>query len=565
MINQDTQELLKKMPTGIEGFDGITGGGLPCNRTSLVIGGPGTGKTVFALQMLVNGVRLDGEAGIFVTFEENSQQIIENAASFGWNLADLIKQSKLFIMDAHLSVDNVTCGKFDLVGLLAVLKAKANEIGAKRIVFDSLDVLLTLLNDPLTARQEIYRLHAWLAKDGPTGLITIRSESSDPLLSKHYGFMQFMADCVILLDHRLADHFSLREMVILKYRGSGFSENAFPLSIGPQGMDVINSCVEINSHEASSERLSSGVERLDAMLNGGFFCGSSILITGAPGTAKSTLGAAFAEAACRRKEKTLYVSFDEGCTEIIRNMTSIGIQLRPHIESGILKIYSVRTEAKSSQEHLARIKTLIVETKARCLVIDPVSAMAKAGGRIPALAMAKELLRTAKAEGITILLTSLMETTDPQLETTEIQISSIADTWIHVSFMSQNGERNRALTIVKSRGTGHSHQVRELILSAEGVTLQDVYTSKGEVLMGAMRWQKEHEEAIEKELSRAEIKRKQVQLKLAETNDLAQLEIIKCQLDAHRAELSVLATQTKALDAAWTDRKKDMGELRGAD
>lgn len=566
MVNPttDTQQSLKKLPTGIAGFDGITGGGLPRKRTSLVIGGPGTGKTIFALQMLVNGAR-QGEAGIFVAFEENSQQIIENAASFGWNLAELINQGLIFIMDAHLSADDITGGKFDLIGLLAVLQTKTEALGARRIVFDSLDVLLTLLNDPLAARQEIYRLHTWLAQKGPTGLITLRSEGSDPLLSKHYGFMQFMADCVIMLDHHLVDHFSLREMIIVKYRGSGFAENAFPLSIGSQGMEIISFGQETPTHEVSYERTSSGIERLDAMLNGGFFCGSSILITGAPGTTKSTLAAAFAEAACRRGEKTLYVSFDEGSNEIIRNMTSVNIQLRPHVESGILKIYSVRTEAKSSQEHLVMIKALALEMKARYLVIDPVSAMAKAGGRMPALAMAKELLRTSKAEGITLLLTSLMEVGDPLKENTEIQVSSIADTWIHVSFLPQSGERNRALTIVKSRGTGHSHQVRELILTDQGVTLQDVYTSKGEVLMGTMRWQKEQEEAFEKEISQAELNSRHVQLQLAEAKDLALIETAKCQLEAHRAELVVLENHKKVLEDAWIDRQKDVGGLRGAD
>jgi circadian clock protein KaiC len=229
---------LEKMPTGIEGFDEITSGGLPRKRTSLIIGGPGTGKTVFALQTLANGARRWGEPGIFVAFEENSRQLIANAASFVWDLATLEKEGKLFFLNAHLSADDVACGKFDLVGMLASLKAKVDEMGAKRIVFDALDVLLAFLNDPIAARHEIYRLHEWLAQEGPAGIITIRSEGLDPLHSQHYGFMQFMADCVVLLDHHLAEGVSLRELRVVKYRGTNFAENEFPLIISSQGIQV---------------------------------------------------------------------------------------------------------------------------------------------------------------------------------------------------------------------------------------------------------------------------------------------------------------------------------------
>ncbi len=291
---------LEKMPSGVEGFDEITGGGLPRNRTSLIIGGPGTGKTVFTLQTLANGARRWGEPGIFVAFEENSRQIIANAASFGWDLATLEKEGKLFFLDAHLSADNVQSGKFDLVGMLAGLKAKADEMGAKRIVFDAVDVLLALLNDPIAERRELYRLHDWLSQAGPTGIITLRIEGNDPLLSQHYGFMQFMADCVILLQHHMAERVSLRDLRVLKYRGSHFAENESPLVISPQGMQVTSFGLEEFEVEASAERVSSGVERLDTMLSGGYYRGSSVLITGAPGTAKSTLSAAFAQAACRK-------------------------------------------------------------------------------------------------------------------------------------------------------------------------------------------------------------------------------------------------------------------------
>ena len=556
---------LEKMPTGIEGFDEITGGGLPRNRTSLVVGGPGCGKTVFAMQTLVNSARLCNEPGIFVAFEENSRQLIANAASFGWDLQTLEQEGKLFFLDARLSTDDVQSGKFDLIGMLASLKVKADEMGAKRIVFDSLDVLLALLNDPVAERRELYRLHEWLSQAGPAGIITLRIEGGDPLLSQHYGFMQFMADCVVLLYHHMAERVSLRYLRVLKYRGSHFAENEFPLVISPQGMEITSFDLRDSVVVAQNERVSSGIARLDTMLGGGYYRGSSVLITGAPGTAKSTLSASFAEAACRRGEKTLYVSFDESAPEIVRNLSSVGLRLGPHVESGVLRIYSESSEEKSAQEHLTRIKKLIREQKPRCLVIDPLTAMVKAGGRIPALGMAKELLHSAKADGITIILTSLVEGGEYLVETSGIAISTISDTWIHLSFMAQSGERNRALTIVKSRGTRHSNQVRELILSDEGVTLTDVYTAGGEVLMGSLRWARIRSEALEKERTRMEIERKRIDLGLADAEMLARMETLKRQLEAQRAELALLIAQQKVQEEAWSVGQKDLGEMRDAD
>jgi circadian clock protein KaiC len=556
---------LEKMPTGIDGFDKISGGGLPRNRTSLVMGGPGCGKTVFAMQTLVNGARLWNEPGIFVAFEEPSRQTIANTASFGWDLPTLEKEGKLFFLNARLSANDVQSGNFDLIGMLASLKAKADEMGAKRIVFDSLDVLLGLLNDPIAERRELYRLHDWLSQAGPTGIITLRTEGGDPLLSQHYGFMHFMADCVVLLHHHIAERVSLRNLRVLKYRGSHFAENEFPLVIGPQGMDVTSFGPEETEVEAPTQRVSSGIERLDTMLSGGYYRGSSVLITGAPGTAKSTLSAAFAQAACLRGEKTLYVSFDENASEIVRNLSSVNICLAPHVESGILKIYSEGSAAKSAEEQLMRIKMLIREQKPRCLVIDPLTAMVKAGGRIAAMGMSKELLHSAKVDGITIILTSLVEGGESMLETSGVAISTISDTWIHLSFLVLGGERNRALTIVKSRGTRHSNQVRELILSNEGVTLTDVYTSGGEVLMGSLRWGKMRMEALEKERARTADERKRSELALSEAETLARLEVLKRQLEAQRAELALLATQQKMQEEEWKLKQKDLGEMRDAD
>lgn len=557
--------VLEKIPTGIEEFDGITGGGLPRNRTSLVIGGAGTGKTVFALQTLVNGVHRWGEPGIFVACEENSRQVIANAESFGWDLPTLERDGKLFFLDAHLSVDDTQSGKFDLVGMLASLKAKADEMGAKRIVFDSLDVLLTSLDDPIAERREIYRLRNWLSQDYLMGIVVIRIGESDPLLSQLYSFLQFTADCVVLLRHYVAERVSLRELRVVKYRGSNFAEGEFPLVIGPQGIEVFSFGPEDPGAEASTERLSSGIKRLDAMLNGGYYRGSCVLITGAPGTAKSTLGAVFAETACCRGEKTLYISFDERVSELVRNLSSVGIHLGPHLESGVLRIYAERVEGRSAEEHLAKIKALIRRQKTRCLVIDPLSAMIKAGGSIPALGVAKELLHSAKAEAVTTVFTSLKEESAPLIETPGVAISTIADTWLNLCFLAKGGERNRTLTIVKSRGSSHSNQVRELLLSDQGVTLEDVYTAGGEVLLGTMRWERERAEALDKERSRAETERRQRELKLSEEEMLGRMEVIKHQLESQREDLALLIAQQKDQNEDWQTWQKELLDLRGGD
>lgn len=556
---------IEKMSTGIEGFDEITGGGLPRNQTSLVIGGPGSGKTVFALQTLVNGARQSGEPGIFVAFEENTRQIIANTASFDWDLPALEKAGKVFFLEARLSADIVQSGQFDLAGMLAGLKAKADEMGARRIVFDSVDVLLMLLNNTIAERREIYRIRDWLSQSNLSGIITARIEGIDPLLSQHYSFMQFMADCVVLLHQRLADRVSLREMRVMKYRGSHFAEAMFPMVIGPQGIDVINFRAEEADAKVPAERVSSGVERLDLMLDGGYFRGSTVLITGTPGTAKSTLAAAFAEAACQRDERALYISFDEIASVMVRNLSSVGIHLGPHIESGLLRMYSAHTAAQSAQEHLLKIREMINVHKPRCLAIDPISAMVMAGGPASGLGFVEQLLHITHTEGITVLCTSVGMGNDPLTEESAAQISTVADTWMHVTFVGQQGERNRALTIIKSRGTKHSNQVRELILSDQGVTLADVYASGGEVLLGSMRWEKERAVELKAKLVLAEAELKRRNLELAETETLAGIETLKRGLEARRAELALLNVQQEAQLKRLKMEHQDMGALRGAD
>jgi len=554
---------LTKVPTGIRGFDELSHGGLPRNRTSLVMGGPGTGKTVFALQALVNAARELKQPGIFVAFEEGAGRIFANAATFGWRLPALAK-SALFFLDARLSPTVVQSGDFELSGMLAILEAKKQELGAAWIVFDGIDVLLALLQNPGAEMREIYRLRDWLAHNDLTAIITakIDGDSSSPT---NYGFMQFMVDCVIRLDRRLEETIPVRRLEITKYRGSDFAPGEFPLSFDAHGMEVAAPETAELPHEASTERVSTGFERLDSMLGGGLFRGSSTLITGAPGTSKTTLAGQFAESACRRGERTLFVSFDEGGERIRRNLTSVGIHLDAHVKSGLLRMYSGRTDVTNPEDHLIRIAALLREHQPRCMVIDPLSAIGKGGALSSARAIGNRLIYKVRDHEITAVITSLVDSDDPQAETTDLQIPTIADTWIHLSYLVRGGERNRALTIIKSRGTQHSNQVRELVLSAAGPALADVYSSGGEVLMGTLRWEKEAEESARKLQRHAEFSNKRRELEFAEADIAARITALQVDLDRQRAELALYTRDAEARHTSSGEWKNELRRMRSAD
>jgi circadian clock protein KaiC len=562
--NKGTPQHLPKIATGIRGFDELSHGGLPRNRISLLKGGPGSGKTVFALQSLVNAARLRQEAGIFVAFEERPQQIIANVAGFKWDLPALLKK-QFFFMDANLSPDVVQSGEFDLRGLLAMLKAKKEEIGARWIVFDGIDVLLTLLQNPKSEIREIYRIRDWLAENEVDAAIFTAKIDGRGSEIANYGFLQFMVDCVIEFDSRLECGVAMHRIQVTKYRGSPFAKGEFPVSFGAGGMEIAGPEPTEIQQVASGERVSAGFERLDTMLGGGLFRGSSTLITGVPGTSKTTLSGKFAEAACRRGERTLFVSFDEGADRIVRNLTSVGIQLRPHLRSGVLRMYSGRTESIAAEDHLVKLKALIGEHRPLCMVIDPLSAIAKAGGLAAARSVANRFIYMAKEQKITVVVTAINEGDQPETEATDLQISTIADTWIHLSYLIRGGERNRALTIIKSRGTFHSNQVRELILSDAGPMLADVYTAGGEVLMGTLRWEKEDEERAKMVQRRSELDHKRVSLEVAEADTRARIKVLEHDLERQRVELATYFVDDQARMVSSSDREKSLRRIRSAD
>lgn len=557
-----------KAPSGIAGFDEITDGGLPRGRTTLLVGGPGSGKTIFALQFLVHGAQDCKEPGIFVAFEETAQRIVTNATSFGWKLAQL-RQKKLFFMDAQLQPDLVQSGDFDLGGMLAALEAQTRVMGARRIVFDALDVVLTLLPDAAARRREIYRLHEWLLARELTGLITAKSggDATSAVSQPPFSFMQFMMDCIVILNHNVVLGVSQRNLRVQKYRGSSFDENEAPLLIGQSGVEVaITRTPGRIDARVSNERISSGVERLDTMLGGGYYRSASVLITGFSGTAKTTLSGAFAQAACRRGERTLFVCFDSNSTEVIRNLASVGIRLDRYVKNGCLRVVSARTISGSAETYLVRIKTLAKEHGARCVVIDPVSAWSKSGNDLSAESVADRLIDWAKADGITLLCTSLLDEISGQLESGSLlRISAVVDTWIHLSYLVQAGERNRGLSIIKSRGTAHSNQVRELILSNAGVTLADTYTAGGEVLMGTLRWEKERAERVGQEAGEAAVKLKRVKLDAEAAELEVRLKSLQTELDAKQLEKALLVRSTQSREGELSRGRTQMKELRGAD
>ncbi len=546
----------------------MTGGGLPQGRTTLFEGGPGCGKTVMALQTLVNGVRNNGEPGIFVAFEESAERIRLNASRFGWDLYALEKK-KLFLLDARINPDLVQSGAFDLSGLLASVTAKAKAMKARRVVFDALDVVLALLNDPIAERKEVYRLHEWLMEMGMTGIITSKTGSlyrydTNAANRPQLGFMQFMVDCTVELNHEVVEGVSQRNLRVVKYRGSSFSENESPFLIGREGLQVAGAReVGTVKTSASRERVSSGVKGLDMMLGGGYYRNASVLISGVPGTAKSTLAGAFTEAACKRGERTLFVSFDSDANEVVRNLTSVNIQVERFVKKGLLRLVWARSITGSAEAHLMRIKNAAREHDARCVVIDPVSALFKSGNKVTASNVAERLLDWSKTSGVTMLCTSLLQDSGTQLEGTPLEISTLADTWIHLNYLVRAGERNRGLSIVKSRGTAHSNQVRELVLKDSGVTLADAYTAGGEVLMGTLRWEKELAVRAAEQETNALSKQKKATLDWEEAELEARLKTTQIELEAKRLQKSSLSAAAKSRHAGLAQERAHRRTLRG--
>jgi len=462
-------KLLPKSPTGIPGMDEITGGGLPKGRPTLVAGGAGCGKTLFAMEFLVNGAMEYNEPGVFVAFEENAEELAQNVASLGFDLKELIKQKKLIIDYVRIERSEIEeTGEFDLDGLFIRLGLAINTIGAKRVVLDTVEVLFSALQNHGILRAELGRLFRWLKSKGVTAVVT--GERGEGTITR-FGLEEYVADCVILLDHRITEQVSTRRLRIVKYRGTLHGTNEYPFLIGKDGISVLPITSLMLDHKVPSGRVSTGVKELDEMLGGkGFHRGSSILLSGTAGTGKSSLAASFVDAACRRGERCLYFAFEEATNQILRNMRSIGIDLAPHVKKGLLQFHVARPTLYGLEMHLVTMYDLIREYKPQIVVLDPITDFFAIGSKTEVKAAITRIIDFLKKEQITALFTSYTSEEDTP-DQTIVGVSSMIDAWLSVRNLESNGERHRGLFILKARGMAHSNQIRSFNLTDDGIKI----------------------------------------------------------------------------------------------
>ena len=546
---------LEKTPTGIPGLDEVTEGGLPRARPTLVCGTAGCGKTILGLQFLVRGALEFDEPGVFVSFEETADELAQNVASVGWDLPALERDGKLVVDHVRVSAAEIQeAGAYDLDGLFIRLGAAIDEIGAKRVVIDTLEVLFGALRDHSTLRSELQRLFRWLKDRGVTALVT--AERGEGTLTRH-GLEEYVSDCVILLDHRVDEQVSTRRLRIVKYRGSRHDADETPFMIDEHGFRVMPLSSLRLEHSAPTERVSTGVARLDAMLAGdGYFRGSSILLSGTPGSGKTTMATTFLRAGCERGERSLMFAFEESPDQLLRNQLSVGVDLRPYIDSGVLRVRSTRPAAHGLEGHLASIIHELDEFDPQLVVIDPLSAFGSS--LADREAMLTRLVDLLKSRGITAVCTNL--TTGP-VDDSGLGISSVIDAWLELRSVESNGERNRSLTIVKARGTAHSNQVREFVMSSDGIKLVDVYTSTADIVLGSARKAREAEERAAAQ-ARAETlaaKRRRIERRRAAVE--AQIATLRGELDD---ELELLELELRADEVAEDQRHSDAAVLASA-
>ncbi|KRB85397.1 KaiC 1 [Sphingomonas sp. Root710] len=533
---------IDKALTGIEGFDDITMGGLPRGRPTLVCGSAGCGKTLFASTFLVNGARAD-EPGVFVTFEERPKDIVDNVASLGFDFESLVEQGKLHI--EHIAIDPselAEVGDYDLEALFLRLELAVDEIGAKRIVLDTIESLFSAFQNPAILRAEIRRLFDWLKEKNLTAVIT--GERGDGSLTRQ-GLEEYVSDCVILLDHRVHNQVSTRRLRIVKYRGTAHGTNEYPFLIGTDGFSVLPISSLGLGHKVFNERISSGIPDLDSMLSGGgFHRGSSILLSGVAGSGKSSIAMCFAEAACRRNERALYFSFEEAAEQTIRNMRSIGLDVAPWIDNGLLKCVAARPTFYSLEMHLAIMLHEIARFKPDLVVLDPLSAFLESGESLEVQAMLLRIVDYLKSNGITGIFTHL--THDQTIARTDAGLSSLMDAWLLLLNREVNGEFNRELYLLKARGTSHSNQVREFVMSDEGIRLVEPYLGENGALTGSAR---RFEEARAR---RAEIDRR---MKVATLQERVEQRRRKAEADiaALQAEIAADEAEMKRLAQAEED------------
>ena len=552
---------LPKAPTGIQGLDELTGGGLPRGRPTLLCGSTGCGKTLLAMEFLVRGAVEFGEPGVFMAFEENTGELATNFASLGYDLNVLVAQKKLALEFVHIERSEIEeTGEYDLEGLFIRLGHAIDIIGAKRVVLDTVEALFSGLSDTAILRAELDRLFRWLKEKGVTAIVT--GERGEKSLTR-FGLEEYVADCVILLDHRVEGQMATRRLRIVKYRGSTHHTSEYPFLIDEGGISILPVTSMGLKHEAAAERVPSGVARLDAMMEGkGYYRGSSVLVSGTAGAGKTSLAAHFAYAAAARGERCMWFAFEESPSQIIRNMRSIGIDLEPAVRRGMLRFHAERPTIYGLEMHLVTMHKLVNEFKPQVVVIDPVSNFTALGSGAEVKAMLTRLIAFIKTEGITALFTNLTAG-DTSLEATDVGISSLMDTWLVMRYMQHGAERNRFLAILKSRGMAHSNQTREFLLTEQGMELRDVYVGpSGDLLAGGARDALEAQEKAQALVGKQRTEGTKRALESKRQALEAQIAALRAEFEVEQAEAAKTVGQDQTRAGVLAGDRAQMARLR---
>jgi circadian clock protein KaiC len=557
--------ILNKSPTGIEGLDEITSGGLPTGRASLICGAAGCGKTMLAIEFLVRGATQFNEPGVFMMFEENASELSANVVSLGFDL-EALQTQKLIVLDhVHIERSEIeVTGEYDLEGLFIRLGHAIDSIGAKRVVLDTVEALFAGLQNHAVLRAELRRLFRWLKDRGVTAVIT--GEKGDGASITRYGLEEYVADCVIILDQRIVEQISTRRLRVLKYRGTAHGMNEYPFLIGSHGFSVLPITSLQLDHEVSTKRVPTGIERLDEMLGGqGVFRGSSVLISGSPGTGKSSIGAKIAEASCERGERALYFAYEESSAQIVRNMRSVGIDLEPWIKRGSLQIHSSRPTLQGLEQHLVTVHDVVRAFRPDVVVVDPISDLTMARDQAEVKPTLMRLIDFLKKEQITAIFACLTNggATSSAAEDSQISVSSLMDTWLMLRNVEFTGEHNRTIFVRKSRGMAHSNQVREFVLSDKGMDLVDAYLGGDRVLTGSARLSQEALERAAVAVRAQTHQRKLRQLAVKQQAIEAQIVALQAEAEAETEEVHFAITQETLLEKT-TQRDTDaMAVFRG--
>jgi circadian clock protein KaiC len=555
---------LEKAPTGISGLDEITMGGLPRGRPTLVCGSAGCGKTMFAAEFLVRGIQQFGEPGVFIAFEESPEDLAKNVASLGFNLKELEAEGKLVVEYIRVEKSEMkVAGAYDLEGLFLNLQACIDQVGAKRIAIDTLETIFGGFDNQALLREELRRLFRWLKDRELTAVIT--AERGDGTLTRQ-GMEEYVSDCVLLLDHRIIDQVSTRRLRIVKYRGSVHGTNEYPFLIDEGGISVLPVSSLGLDHRASRERVSSGLPKLDAMLEGrGYYRGSTILISGTAGSGKTSIASFFANAACGRGERCLYLAFEESPSQIKRNMESLGLDLERWVRQGLLKYHASRPTIYGLEMHLVNIHKLVKDFAPNVIILDPITNLTAMGNNSEVNSMLVRLIDFLKTEGITALFTGLTSAAQNSLEATEIGISSLIDTWLVVRDMETNGERNRGLYIIKSRGMAHSNQIREFVMTNAGLDLLEIYAGPKGLVTGASRLAMEAREKAESMEAQQEIEAMQIRLERKRKAMEAQWAIMQAEFESEQEEAARHIRQKQSARERLMQDRVEMGRKRKSD